>query len=174
MCHKIQLQQLSVSNLKFPGIPQKRFVLQKAVGTQTSPTSSICFSLQNHTSHIQPLVNFKSSSSQTTFLDRNIVGNLTIQLLTSANTSLVMNKESFDEIEASCAGTVTSKPPSSTAGEHGGKAESGPVKPQTVTSMLQNKNVTASWSCSGASACGGSSGITKRASSISGTLPDGN
>ena len=170
------LQQLSAANLKCSRATPKRCVLQKVAGTQTSPTSSFSLSLQNHVSHNQPLVNFKSSSSQTTFLDRNIVDNLTLQLFRSPNASLIMNKESFDEVEESCAGTITTAAPSSIIVGQGGKGrhESGQMKSHHMTSIPQTKNVTASWSCSGASACGGSSAATKRASSISGTLPDGN
>ena len=126
-------------------------------------------------SHHQPLVNFKSSSSQTTFLDRNIVDNLTLQLLRSPKESLILNKESFDEVEESVAGTVTTAAPSSTGGAHVGRItqDSGQMKFHHATPTSQTKNITASWSCSGASACGGSSAATQRASSISGNLPDG-
>ena len=172
----MQFQHLSVANLKFPRYPPpKRFVLQKSAETQTSPTSSFCLSPQNQGSHNQPLVNFKSSSSQTTFLDRNIVDNLTLELLRSPKESLILTKESFDEVEESVAGTVTTAAPSSIGGAHGGRItqEIGQMKSQHVTTTPQTKNITASWSCSAASAYGGSSTSTKRASSISGNLPEG-
>ena len=177
VCNLMQFQHLSVANLKIPRAPTKRFVLQKAAQTQTSPTSSFCLSPQTQVSNHQPLVNFKSSSSQTTFLDRNIVDNLTLQLLRSPKEhSLILTKESFDEIEESLAGTVTTAAPSSIGGGvHGGRLrqESGQIKPNHMSATPHINNITASWSCSGASACGGSSAITKRASSISGNLPEG-
>ena len=164
-----QLLQLSVQNLR-PSVATKRYYLQRS--TQTSPTTSFSLSPQTHRHSIKPLVNFKSSSSQTTFLDRNIVDNFNLQFFKSPNVSLNLNKESFDEIEESCAGTVTTAAPSSIGG-HYDKINLH-VKYAHGISLPQNKTVTASWSCSGASACGGSSLVTKRASSISGTLPDGN
>ena len=172
----MQFQLLSVANLRNQ---PKRFVLQKPAETQTSPTSSYYLSLSqnqitsNH--HQQPLVNFKSSSSQTTFLDRNIVDNLTLHLLKSPKESLIMTKESFDEVEESLAGTITTAAPSSIGAGHIERLrhESGQVKPSHGAGVPNIKNITASWSCSGASACGGSSTTTKRASSISGNLPEG-
>ena len=167
MCNLMQFQHLSVANLRFPRHPPpKRFVLLKPAETQTSPTSSFCLSPQNQVSHQHPLVNFKSSSSQTTFLDRNIVDNLTLQLLRSPKESLILTKESFDEVEESVAGTVTTAAPSSIGGTN-------KMNSHHVTTTPHTKNITASWSCSGASACGGSSATTKRASSISGNVPEG-
>ena len=98
--------------------------------------------------------------------------NLTLQLLRSPKESLILTKESFDEVEESCAGTITTAAPSSIgAGQIDRlRHDSGQVKVSTTPHM---KNITASWSCSGASACGGSSTTTKRASSISGNLPEG-
>ena len=126
-------------------------------------------------SNQQPLVNFKSSSSQTTFLDRNIVDNLTLQLLRSPKESLILTKESFDEVEESLADTATTAALSSIGGAHGGRVrqESGQSKSHHTTTKPHINNITASWSCSGASACGGSSAATKRASSISGNIPEG-
>ena len=173
MCNLMQFQHLSVANLRTQRNQSKRFVLQKPAETQTSPTSSLYISPQNQLSNNpQPLVNFKSSSSQTTFLDRNIVDNLTLHLLRSPKESLILTKESFDEVEESCAGTITTAAPSSTGGGQSDRLrhESGQVKVSTSPCI---KNITASWSCSGASACGGSSTTTKRASSISGNLPEG-
>ena len=164
-----QILQLSVQNLNSSGV-SKRYFLQRA--TQTSPTTSFSLSPQTHHISNKPLVNFKSSSSQTTFLDRNIVDNFNLQIFKSPNVSLNLNKESFDEIEESCAGTVTTAAPSSIGGHY--DKTNIHVKYHHGMSLPQNKTVTASWSCSGASACGGSSLVTKRASSISGTLPDGN
>ena len=175
MCNLVkQFQHLSVANLRFPQPPTNRFVLQKPAETQTSPTSSFSLSLQNQGSNQQPLIHFKSSSSQTTFLDRNIVDNLTLQLLRSPKESLNLNKESFDEVEESLAGTVTTAAPSSIGGHWArSRHESGQIKSTYITPPPPITNVTASWSCSGASACGGSSGTTKRASSISGNVPEG-
>ena len=179
MCNLMQFQLLSVGNLKNQRNQPKRFVLQKPAETQTSPTSSYYLSLsQNQISsnhHQQPLVHFKSSSSQTTFLDRNIVDNLTLHLLKSPKESLILTKESFDEVEESLAGTITTAAPSSIGAGHADRLrhESGQVKPSHVPGAPNLKNITASWSCSGASACGGSSTTTKRASSISGNLPEG-
>ena len=173
MCNLMQFQHLSVANLRLQRNQPKRFVLQKPAETQTSPTSSFYLSPQNQISNNpQPLVNFKSSSSQTTFLDRNIVDNLTLQLLRSPKESLILTKESFDEVEESCAGTITTAAPSSIGAGQTERLrhESGQIKMSTTPYM---KNITASWSCSGASACGGSSTTTKRASSISGNLPEG-
>ena len=170
-----------MGNLNFPGSSPKRYVLQKPAGSQTSPTSSsYCFSPQSQGPTGQPrlpLVNFKSSSSQTTFLDRNIVDNLALQLLRSPKESLGLTKESFDEVEESLPGTLTTAAPSTVGGGGGQWAsfrqDSGQIKTCLATGAPHITNVTASWSCSGASACGGSSGTTKRASSISGNIPEG-
>ena len=93
MCNLTQFQHLSVANLRLQRNQPKRFILQKPAETQTSPTSSFYLSPQNQiTTHSQPRVNFKSSSSQTTFLDRNIVDNLTLQLLRSDNFKILFIK----------------------------------------------------------------------------------
>lgn len=88
-------------------------------------------------------------------------------------------EESFDEMMAEERGgyndTVTTAAPSIVISGRI-KEASGPTAsyPHSSMHVPKAKTITASWSCSGASACGGSSLATKRASSISGTLPDGN